>query len=490
MPDYIPNKIYDAVVIGSGAGGGTLAYDLCKRGMQVLLVERGIAIPKEDGNWSRDAARGRKYNSGQNKDELYYVGGETKVYGAALYRLRSKDFSETAYRAGVSPKWPIDYNDLEPYYAKAEEIYKVHGSDKGDSTEPPHSTPYLYPPIAHEPFVQSVVGKIEKLGHRVSFIPKAIDRGSLRPCILCSTCDTYPCKLHAKMDAEAACVIPAMATGNLTLLIASRCVKLLTNTSGTKITAAEIVRGTDSFLVHGNTFVLSAGVYNSPEILLRSASNAHPIGLANSSGLVGRYLCGHNCTVVFPFLGWRKLPKLHQKTFALNEFYFGSNSFDYPIGVIQSLGQTPIWQGNFSPVAKALVRFVAQRSLSCYAMAEVLPEFDNRVYLGEQGKLAVSFTTNNLDSFHELRRIAVSVFKNAGFPLVIAGEKPTLGHRTGTVRFGSDPKQSVLNEWCQSFDVDNLYVVDACFLPSAGAVGLSLTIMAQALRVAEKIASR
>ncbi len=480
---------YDVVIIGSGAGGGTLAYALATKGMRVLLVERGISIPKEDDNWTEKGALGNKYRTRKNPINHFYVGGATKLYGAALYRLRAQDFVSTSHSNGASPLWPISYDELEPYYCKAEQLYRVHGSLDEDPTEPFHSMPYPYNPISHEPFIQTIVDKLKQNGHKVSSIPRGIDVGPNRTCIFCSTCDGYACKVHGKMDTEVAAILPALQTGNLDLVSEAECLRLTTNSSGTKIIEADIRQRSQVFKVTGHSFVVSGGVKGSPQLLFKSKCSSHPNGLANSSGLVGRYLCGHNAQLLFCLNGLTKIPKLHQKTFALNEFYHGSATFPAALGVIQAAGQIPVWMG-FNRLVQPLMRMLASRSLLVFFMNEVLPSYENRIFLEENGNLKTSFTPNNLESFYELRKIAINLFKNAGFPIVLSRKQPLLWHPVGTCRFGRDPQNSVLDQWCRTHDIDNLYVVDGSFLPSAGAVNTALTVMAQALRVGEHLLSK
>ena len=153
---------YDVIIIGTGAGGGTLAYRLAPSGKRILLLERGGYVPREKQNWDSRAVEvenryhikepwydsdGEEFHAGTH----YFVGGNTKFYGAALIRMRKQDFGQVAHKGGVSPSWPISYDELEPYYTEAEHLYQVHGLRGSDPTEPPASAPYLHPPLSHEP---------------------------------------------------------------------------------------------------------------------------------------------------------------------------------------------------------------------------------------------------------------------------------------------------------------------------------------------------
>src|SRR5205809_819873 len=177
---------YDVIIIGTGAGGGTLAYRLAPSGKRILLLERGGYVPREKQNWDSRAVEvenryhikepwydrdGREFHAGTH----YFVGGNTKFYGAALIRLRRQDFGQVAHHGGVSPAWPIAYEDLEPYYTEAEHLYQVHGVRGSDPTEPPASAPYLHPPPSHEPPIQQLVADLTRIRPR----PFPMPRGGL-----------------------------------------------------------------------------------------------------------------------------------------------------------------------------------------------------------------------------------------------------------------------------------------------------------------------
>jgi choline dehydrogenase-like flavoprotein len=488
---------YDVAVVGSGAGGGTLAYRLATLGRRVLLIEQGGFLPKEADNANEKGVFGTKYVSPEpmeicghkwNFPVHAYVGGQTKFYGAALYRLREADFGPLRFPDGESPAWPITYQDLEPYYSAAEQVYRVHGSDEDDPTAPPRSAPYPYPAVAHEPLVERLVRGLRRQGLHVSSIPKAIDLREGGGCRFCATCDAYACPTDGKLDTEVACVNPGLATGNLHLATHARCDRVLTNDSGDRVTSLEVQYGARTWNVRADVYVLACDVVHSPALLLRSASKAHPQGLANSSGQVGRNMCGHNASWFFlPTL--RRLPPLHQKTFAVNDYYLGTPDYAYPLGVLQAAGRMPVWMRTSAWMAP-FARHVNDRSLTCFTMSEIWPDADNRVTIGPDGRIRVAFKPNNLEGFRRLRALFLSRFRRAGYPAAISPRYQGVGlpwHPVGTLRFGRDPKTSVLDEWCRTHDVENLYVVDSSFLSSAGAVNTSLTVMAQALRVADRI---
>lgn len=491
---------YDVAIVGSGAGGGTLAHGLARRGYKVLLLEQGGQLPREADNATDRGAFGRKYMSTEpmeicgrrhNFPFHAYVGGATKLYGAALYRLREQDFGELHFADGVSPAWPIRYSDLEPYYDEAEALYKVHGDAAGDPTEPPRSRPYRFPPIPHDPQLQRFLDRLRRQGLHVSAIPKAIDAGDERTCRVCGTCDGYACPTDGKLDTEVACIRPALSTGNLTLVTHAQCRRLITNAAGDRVVGIELHHDDRTVTVEAGIVVLACGVVRSPAMLLRSANKAHPNGLANSSGLVGRYLSGHNANfLVVPTLG--QVHHLHHKTFAVNDYYLGAPDTKHPLGVLQAAGRMPIWLYADRRWARA-AEFIARRSVLCFLMSEIWPDHGNRVALGADGVVQVHFRPNNVQGYRALRWRWMKHLWRAGYIGAYCSRHPGAGipwHAVGTLRFGTDPASSVLDTWCRTHDVDNLYVVDSSFLPSAGAVNTSLTVMAQALRVADHLHAR
>ena len=488
---------YDVAIVGSGAGGGTLAYGLTSLGRRVLLIEQGDFLPREPDNANEQGVFGGKYVSpeameirGQpwNFPVHAYVGGQTKFYGAALYRLREADFGQLEFPDALSPAWPISYEDLEPYYTAAERIYRVHGASDDDPTEPPRSAPYPYPAIGHEPFVEPLLHGLRKQGLHVSSIPKAIDVRQGGRCRFCATCDAYACPTDGKLDSEVACVLPALASGNLTLVTRARCDRVVTDSTGGRVTDLEVHHRGRTRSVDADIYVLACDVVHSPALLLRSANEAHPNGLANSSGQVGRNMCGHNAAWFFlPTL--RTMPALHQKTFAVNDYYSGSRDYPYPLGVLQAAGRMPVWMRTsrwLAPFARA----VNDRSLTCFIMSEICPDPRSRVTINGSGHIRVDVAPNNKEGFERLRALFLRHVRKAGYPAAMSPRQPAVGmpwHPVGTLRFGNDPRTSVLDEWCRTHDIQNLYVVDSCFLPSAGSVNTSLTVMAQALRVADRI---
>src|ERR687897_1072602 len=353
---------YDVIVIGSGAGGGTLVHRLAPSGKRILLLERGDWLPREPQNWlAQDVFVDNRYVSPDTWYDAetakafqpqvhYFVGGATKLYGAALYRLREEDFGELRHHDGISPAWPISYGELEPYYTQAEQLYQVHGARGEDPTEPPASAPYPFPAVSHEPRIQQLSDDLAAAGYNPFHAPCGIMLDESDPpfstCIRCRTCDGFPCLVHAKSDAEVLGVRPALEHPNVTLVTDARAVRLVTNDAGTVVTGVEVDHDGTREVFASDLYVVSCGAANSAKLLLASASDAHPNGLANGSDQVGRNYMFHNSQAVLA-LSKEPNPTVFQKTLGVNDFYFGSDEFDYPLGNIQMVGksQAPMFRG-------------------------------------------------------------------------------------------------------------------------------------------------
>ena len=495
---------FDLIIVGTGAGGGTLAYALRDSGLRVLLIERGDFLPQEDENWQPRAVFDQKrykpkevwYGGDGQPFEPgvhYYVGGNTKVYGAALPRLRRADFGAIEHEGGTSPAWPITYDTLEPYYRRAEEIYMVHGTPPGeDPTEPPRSSPFPCPPMPHEPAIEELAGKLRAQGLHPFHIPMGLDLREGGRCIRCKTCDGFPCKVLAKGDADVCCVRPAVdGNSNVTLWTNTKALRVLTDAAGRRVTGIEVDKGGEKRTVTAARYVISCGAVNTTLLLLRSANAAHPNGLANGSGLLGRNYMVHNNTALMAINPVKTNPTVFQKTIAVNDYYHKGPDFNYPLGNIQALGKL---QAGMLTAAKPMVpRFVLQgmadRSVDWWVMSEDLPDPQNRVTLGSDGRVIVYWQPNNMTAHQRLITVARDMMRAAGYPLVFVERMgiATNSHQCGTARFGADPATSVLDTNCRTHDVDNLYVVDSSFFPSSAAMNPALTIAAQALRVADHL---
>jgi choline dehydrogenase-like flavoprotein len=506
---------YDVIIIGTGAGGGTLAWKLAPTGKRILLLERGDYLPREKENWSTLAVVGEaRYNTREqwhDKDGKplhphtnYYVGGNTKFYGSALFRLREKDFCSIRHHGGMSPAWPISYSDLEHYYTKAEQLYHVHGERGVDPTDPWASAAYPHPAISHEPRIQKLADDFASLGARPFHTPLGVmldeNNRHKSACIRCSTCDGFPCLVNAKSDAQVVCVDPALQHPNVTLMTNSFVSRLETSATGLEVTAVHVERNGQKMRLTAEVVVSSCGAINSAALLLRSANDKHPRGLANGSDVVGRHYMGHNNSVLFA-ISTHPNPTVFQKTLSVNDYYFANDLWDYPMGHISFVGK---FDGNmFAAGAPKIVPgltldIMAKHSLDFWLTSEDLPDPDNRVSLDRDGKIVLSYTPNNLEGHKRLIERLKQMVKQSDCDHVLphnafVGDRiPLAGvaHQNGTIRFGSDPRTSALDANCKAHELDNLYVVDGSFFPSSAAVNPALTIMANALRVGDHLIER
>ncbi|RDE06289.1 GMC oxidoreductase [Sphingomonas aracearum] len=486
MEPDIPGSC-DVLVIGSGAGGGTIALRLAQGGAKVLLVDSGGQLASTPPGPGEPIGTYIRQAYPKRGSAVSQVGGQTKFYGGALYRLRERDFGELAFANGVSPGWPITYRTLEPYYAAAERLYGVHGDGASDPTEPRRSGAYPYPPVPYPPEIDDVRRRLSATGVPVTPIPRGLDvREGRGACRVCSTCDGHHCRLDAKLDAEIAAVRPALATGNATLLAGTSCTRILLDRSGKRAGGAILQRGAVEYSVGAETVVLACGVPRTAQLLQRSRARESDPGLGNAGGALGRYLGGHSAGVLFPLIGRQSLGSLHTKSFALNHLYFGDDDWPYPLGVIQTAGQMPFWS-ELPPGTRTAARFVAGRALTCFHMSEALPGRNSGLFFdGDRISHRIEPEMNH-SAFNQLRRRAVRVFSAAGYLTIAPPRRPALWHQTGTARMGEDAAMSVVSPDLEVHGVKNLFVADASVLPSAGAVNTSLTIMALALRCGDHI---
>ncbi len=558
-------NVYDAIVIGTGAGGGTLALHLAKAGKTILVLERGPFMPQEKLNWDTSAVfLDNRYHTKEvwqdkeGKDlhpqQAYYVGGQTKVYGAAMFRMRAEDFGVIEHKGGISPAWPISYADMEPYYTQAEELFHVHG-DLGtapsvpggygssfDPTEPFHSKPYPYAAFTNEPRMQAIEDDVRKLGVNTFPIPLGLKRNEKDPvaskCVRCDTCDGYPCLVHAKSDADINCIREIMHLPNVTLMTGARVVRLVTNPSGTAAVSVEVQHGDSSALAsyQAGIFAVCAGAINSAVILLASANDKHPRGLANSSDQVGRNFMYHQADALLA-LSTQRNEDSYTKTWGTNDFYLRDTdpAYPFPLGQVQPVGSfhSSMMKGDAPPLTPGFVlETMKQHAVPWWLTTEDLPDPENRVTItsappasvpsrqpdvvGVHGSspdtgvhneaasvqvvapraIKLAYTPNNVESFNRLKDRWVDVLKRAGhadthLPLHAYFKKRIplegVGHQNGTCRMGHDPATSVLDPHCKAHDLDNLYVVDAACFCSASAVNPSLTIIANAIRISDHL---
>ena len=493
----MPNERYDVIIIGSGAGGGTMAHALAGTPARVLLLERGDFVPQEAENWSPEAVwkhlryqTAERWLDDQGREfrpyTHYNVGGHTKFWGAVLYRLRREDFEAVEHMDGMSPAWPIDYDALEPYYERAERLYHVHGETGTDPTEPRRGA-FPHPPVPHAEVMAAIVAQLRSFGLHPSALPLGLRDG----CVLCDTCNSFPCKLHAKSDADVCGVRPALERPNVELWANTFAKRLVTNAAGTRVEAVDVERNGTTTRVESSLVVVSCGAVNSAALLLRSANDKHPNGLGNSSGLVGRRYMAHLATMMQGFHPFRKNPTVFQKTVAINDFYLRGPHTRYPLGQIQSQGRTHgvMAQTVVPQVPLSMYDWWVARGVDWLAMSEDLPDARNRILVDVSGRIQMIYRPNNLRAHRTLVKETKRILRRLGFWVVMThshGSKNTT-HQCGTVVFGTDPRESVLDAYCRSHDVENLFVVDASFFPSSAAVNPALTIVAQALRVSDHI---
>ncbi len=509
---------YDVIIIGTGAGGGTLAYDLAASGKKILLLERGDFVRREPENWSpRAAVSEGRYHAGESWVDAegrsfepgthYNVGGNTKFYGAALFRLRAGDFGELKHHGGgISPAWPLGYDDFEPWYTAAEKLYCVHGQRGEDPTEPRASGAYPFPAVSHEPRIQALHDDLARLGQRPFHAPIGVlldERDRVNSaCIRCGTCDAFPCLVNAKADADVLCVRPALRHPNVTLRTGALVTKLETDAGGRSVSRVIAERGGAREEYAADVVVVSCGAINSAALLLRSASEKHPQGLANGSGQLGRnYMCHVNSMLIA--LSVQPNPTQFHKTFALTDFYFGDADFEWPMGCVQLMGKAHpevLAEGAPRGTPKKILALMASHGIPFWLTSEDLPDPENRVTLTPEGQIRLAYMDRDVEGHRQLHQRLKRLLAAAGMDsekliptnLYVGGRIPIAGvaHQCGTARFGRDPKSSVLDANCRAHEIDNLHVVDGSFFPSSGAVNPALTIAANALRVGQHLRER
>ncbi len=515
---------FDIVIVGSGAGGATLAQRLAPTGKSILILERGEHLPREAENWSSKAVF--IDNRYRTKDHWYdkhghpfspnthsWVGGNTTFYGAALMRLRGRDFEQVQHAGGVSPAWPISLTDLKPYYDEAETLWRVHGARGQDPTEAGDEPPYTYPPLTDDPGIAGLRSHLQGQGWKPFHLPLGVNRSDQQwlnsPCIRCKTCGGYPCLLKAKSDARSIAIDPLLGLPNVTLLTGRKVARLETDGAGTTVSAVvcETAQGEERWT--GDIVVLAAGAVNTAVILQASANPQHPNGLANGSDQVGRNYMFHTLTAVVSLTA-APLQSTFPKTLAVNDFYWDDprGGYDLPMGHIQALeymsGQT--LEGQISHilppalVPDVMTNSVAERLLSFLVISEDLPLPDNRVRLQPDGRIQLDYTYNNLEGHNRLVKAldqALDGFVDHKHLLSqhhfqFDSLLPLYGtaHMNGTARMGADAASSVVDPTCKAHELDNLYITDASVFCSAAAVNPTLTIVANAMRVGDHLKDR
>ena len=486
----------DVLIVGSGIGGATLAAGLAGSGARVTILERGAQLPdspaardtkaifvegryRPDETW-RDGA-GQAFNPGN----YYYVGGNSKFYGAVMLRYRERDFQALEHEGGLSPAWPFPYATLEPWYGRAERLFQVRGALGQDPTEPPHSTGYDHAPVPDEPAIAAARERLAAQGLHPFSLPLAVDierwlRRAPTPW------DAYPDTRSGKLDAETAALATALRSPDVTLVTGAEARRLLLAPDGRQVEGVEYLQDGERRVLRAKTVVLAAGAVNSAALLLRSGD------VANRSGVVGRYFMNHNCTAMLAVDPRLPNDSVYQKTLGINDFYFDDGRGGPPLGNVQLLGKitAPIFRANLRWAPGFALSWLARHSVDWYLMSEDLPHPDSRVRV-DGDTIVLDWRRSNMAAHAKLVARMRELFRAAGYPIVLARpfDRRTPSHQCGTVRMGTDPATSALDPFCRAHDHPNLFVVDASFLPTSAAVNPALTIAAQALRVADHLAS-
>ncbi|MEO6229071.1 MAG: GMC family oxidoreductase [Ferruginibacter sp.] len=504
---------YDIIIIGTGSGGGTIAGKLASSGKRILILERGGFIPKEKQNWDPHevvtVGRYRPKENWYDQDDKpflpyihYNVGGNSKMYGAALFRFRETDFKEVKHYGGTSPAWPFGYETLAPYYDVAEQMYHVHGKRGTDPSEPPANMEYPLPPLPYEPLIQDLEGKLKQLGLQPFPLPMGVklpqDSNKYASPVVLENFDGFPDLTDSKADAQVVAIDKALMKENVSMITHANVDKLITDITGNKVIAVSVTLNGQQQLFTAAIFIVACGAVNSAALFLRSSNEQHPDGLANSSGQVGRNLMLHHngCLVAFT----KKLNDcVFQKSLGLADFYHKADDSQFPLGEIQLMGRndpdTILWMGSELFPGETYEQ-LKLRSIDFWLTAEDLPSPENRVTIRQDGSIKVSYTRTNYTAYEKLKDKLKTVFEKLGmldddykdvhwkgYDLDVSG----MSHQNGTLKFGSDPNTSVLDLNCKTHDLENVYVVDASFFPSCGAFNPALTIAANALRVGDHL---
>jgi choline dehydrogenase-like flavoprotein len=498
----IDDQHYDVIVIGSGAGGGTLVGQLAASGRRVLLLERGGAMALADQNVADvDLFRKDRYHPGEmwfgpdgdpfNPQTIYALGGNSKIWGAVLERMREREFAGEPLQEGPVPAWEVSYHELAPYYERAEQLYRVHGRSGADPNGPPRQADYPLPPRPIEPFLEDLRAALQRHGTHPYDLPLSWSEQAEDP----------------SGDAEVFGVAPARREATVTVRERARVRCLHVNPSGREVRGVEAEIDGQAWLFSAHQVVLAAGAINTAEILLRSASDQHSRGLANGSDQVGRNLMKPQLTAILQ-LATAPNSGRYPRSLGVSDYSWGDRNVSFPLGTIQSGGgvlQDALFAESppvLSLITKLLPGFglnrLASRSISWWAMSAVRPDPENRVTL-RGASLQIQYLPNNREAHDRLvyrwmdtlQKVeedpACTVVKTA--PIRPRGEAPlsAMGQVCGTCRMGSDPATSVVDRQGRCHELTNLWIADASVFPSCPSVGIGLTVIANALRISEAV---
>lgn len=500
---------YDAVVIGSGFGGTMAAHTLVAAGERVLLVERGHWVRRGPHNWQGEEVGllGRHYrtdspytvhdDAGRSAAGAFFcVGGPSVFYGGVALRLRQEDFESDPDLDGTSgAAWPYAYADLEPFYTAAERIIGVAGERTDDPTEPWRSGPYTEPPAPLSAISARIADAARALGLHPFRLPLAINHGGAATracCIACPTCDGFACAIGAKNDLATA-VLPDLLERGLELRTGSAAVRLLAERGRvTGVVVADVATG-HTTLYRARRVILAAGALASPHLLLASGLHRYNPG----GHVVGRYLMRHLNRIVFgAFSRPPAADGRFHKQLGIHDLYFGDPRAREPLGKlggIQQLATPPaaLVRGQLAGALGAIGARLVGHLTGLLTIAEDQPQFHNRVALlpGTPDRLGLPgltvthrYSPRDRAASAVLARTARAVLRRTGALACYQHTIATFSHAVGTVRMGSDPRTSALDQYGRFRGLDNLFVLDGSFMPRSGGVNPSLTIAAHALR--------
>lgn len=517
----VAGRIWDAIIIGTGMGGGTVGRALAEAGLSVLFVEKGPAgdaaadhalddrteVPEmrlRSGYWPERVA------ATVNGEERRFfaplgagVGGSSRFYAATLERPEPHDLDDTAGVPHPTGGWPVSHDEMAPWLARAERMYSVRG-EPDPRTGAGHES--LFPPLALDAAEAALIDELRGRGlspYRLHLALREVEG--------CRSCLGSACPLVCKMDGRSAGVMPALATGRAALLERCEVTRLCAGAGG--ITHVEARRGDVTVTLRARVHILAAGALASPRLLMASASEAWPAGLANASGMVGRNLMFH-LNEMFALWPGRGTPAFRRPTRAVgfrDLYHVGGERF----GMVQSMGvaasrgvilhflRQKLAQSPYRrvPGSRQLARIPATVMAGLLGEAQVfvglledMPHPENRVLWqpddGDMIRLTYAIGPEMEARRRRFRRLIRGALKGQRHLFLTRRPEPNFGHPCGTLRFGTDPATSVLDAECRAHGVPNLYVADASFMPTSMGVNPSLTIAANALRVGDAVMRR